>query len=53
MISLHVLVDYQEKYGENLVEMYVHSREIEEIKVKHNKINRGITDHGDNADQIL
>lgn len=53
MINLHVLADFQEKYGENLVEMYVHSREVEEIKIKHNKISRGIIDHDEDVDQIL
>lgn len=50
VISLHVLADFQEKYGENLVEMYVHSREVEEIKIKHNKISRGIVDHDEDVD---
>lgn len=53
VISLHVLADFQEKYGENLVEVYVHSREVEEIKINHNKISRGMTDHDDDVDQIL
>lgn len=32
MFSMHVLADSPKNYDENLIEMYVHGREVEKIK---------------------
>ena len=33
MFSLHVVADSQERDGENLIEVYVYGREVEEIEL--------------------